>query len=97
MPDTPTLPEIVPSGERMIYLVRSDTNPARQHRVDLLAYAGYGECSCRDYATRRRPAVKAGAAPGSRAVLCKHLIAARRYFLNYLLRKMALVESAPPT
>ena len=32
MPDTPTLPEIVPSGERMIYLVRSDTNPARQHR-----------------------------------------------------------------
>jgi hypothetical protein len=97
MPDVPTLPEIVPSGERMIYLVRSDTNPARQHRVDLLDLSGYGSCSCKDWATRRGPAVKAGAAPGSRAVLCKHLIAARRFFLNQLLRTMALAESAPPT
>ena len=76
----------------MVWNVPSDTHAGRSYRVDLVAEGGYGRCDCTDWNTRRWPAIKAGAAPGSRAVLCKHEIKARRYFLNALLAELATQE-----
>ena len=59
----------IPTGERMVWNVRSDTRAGRTYRVDLVANGGLGECTCKDWSTRRGPAGRAGASPGTRAVL----------------------------
>lgn len=83
----------IPSpGEHMVYLVPSASNSTRTYRVDLIANGGAGECACKDWATRRGPAVKDGQPHGTRETLCKHLIAARRHFLNGLLASLAKQE-----
>lgn len=89
-----TTPDIAPvPNERMVYAVRSVSNPGRHpYRVDLLANGGFGECSCVDWSTRRWPAIKEGAAMGLRSTMCRHVILARRLFLNGLLREMAAAE-----
>lgn len=86
-------PAIAPTGERMCYNVPSSSNPKRTYRVDLIAQGGFGECTCKDWATRRGPAIKAGEPPGTRATMCRHVILARRFFLNSLLAEMAAAES----
>ena len=73
-------------GELMRYHVESWSRPRRPHVVDLLAYGGSGECSCTDWSTRRGPAVKAGESVG---IYCRHVLAARSYFLNGVLSAMA--------
>jgi hypothetical protein len=73
-------------GEEMRFRVESWSNPAQPHTVDLLAYKGAGECSCTDWQTRRWPAIRDGATTGTR---CRHVIAARSYFLDSLLATMA--------
>lgn len=81
---------VTPSGGRMIYLVQSESNPRSVHVVDLLEHEGRGACSCKDWQTRRWPVIRDG---GSAA--CKHVNAAREYFLTNLLRDMALREVEP--
>ncbi len=100
MPAPATVPaslDPVPEGSRMVYLCPSASNPTRSHRVDLLGMGGAGECSCKDWATRRGPAIKAGMPPGTRATLCRHVLAVRRHFLNGLLAEMSRQESNPPS
>ena len=80
------------TAERMVYSVESDTAP-HPYRVDLLANGGIGQCSCRDWETRRSPAIRAGAAIGTPASMCKHVLRARNYFLDGLLTTMASTES----
>lgn len=80
-------------GERMVYIVRSASNPKRTYRVDLTAHRGAGECICIDWGTRRFPAIKAGEPIGTRRTMCKHVILARRYFLNKLLERLAEEEN----
>lgn len=80
----------------MVFLVPSDTNSKTAYRVDLLAHNGAGECSCKDWSTRRGPNIKAGKPIGSRDCLCKHVIRARWFFLNDLLAAMAKSECTPP-
>lgn len=87
--------DISPTGERLRYNVKSDSVVGRVHLCDLLANGGLGECSCKDWATRRGPAGRAGGAPGTRAVLCRHLIKVRRHFLNEVLRELSAKEEAP--
>lgn len=84
----------VETNERMVYEVLSESRPGRTYRVDLLANGGAGQCSCKDWATRRWPAIKAGKQAGTRATLCRHGIKARRYFLNGLLARMAKEEGS---
>lgn len=84
-------------NERMVFLVRSATHPKQRYRVDLTAHNGYGECICVDWGTRRGPAIKKGEPIGTRATMCRHVIAARNYFLNGLLRAMAESETQKPT
>ncbi len=86
---------VIPShGEKMVYLVLSSKGRKR-YRVDLIAEGGFGRCECVDFGVRRWPNIKPGAEMGTRDVLCRHLIAARRYFLNGLLTTMAQQEERP--
>lgn len=85
-----------PSGDRLVYDVPSDRNPKVCYRADIVANGGYGWCSCTDFATRRQPAIDRKEPMGTRAVLCKHLIRARRMFLNDVLPMLAKQEQHPP-
>lgn len=82
------------TGDRMCYEVPSDTRVGRSYRVDLLAHGGAGQCSCKDWNTRRWPAIRDGQMHGTRATLCRHGIKARRHFLNGLLSRMAKEEGS---
>ncbi len=84
--------EVIETNERFVFLVKSRSDPKSRHRVDLTHDRGYGRCSCRDWETRRGPAVKRGDPMGTRSTLCYHLIVARRYFLNDLLRVLSEAE-----
>jgi hypothetical protein len=70
----------------MRFHVESWGQPLRPHTVDLLSWGGRGECSCKDWQTRRGPRVKAG---DREDVHCVHVAAARRYFLDGLLERMS--------
>lgn len=76
-------------GEVMRFHVESWTKAQRPHVVDLLANDGAGECSCADWATRRGPALRAGAPMHTPETLCRHVQAAHRFFLRRLLPRMA--------
>lgn len=88
--------KISATNERMVYNVQSRSKPTEFHRVDLLAHLGRGECSCTDWQTRRWPIIKKRepevryGEPGSS--LCRHVAAARDYFLQTLLKQMASEE-----
>lgn len=79
-------------GHTMIFDVESWTAPQKPHRVDLLAHGGIGECSCTDWSTRRWPAIRDKKTTG---LHCRHVTAARLYFLNKLLRHMAQDHHTP--
>lgn len=76
-------------GEKMRFHVESWSRENRPHLVDLLAHAGLGECSCKDWQTRAWPRIRDGETNGTR---CRHITAARDYFLNALLARMAAHE-----
>lgn len=85
--------QIIETGERMCYKLQSVTKPQKPaYRVDLIANGGASECSCKDWSTRRGPAIKAGEPIGTRRTLCKHGILARRHFLNALLKELSKQE-----
>lgn len=78
------------AGEVMRYSVESWTKAQRPHMVDLLAYQGAGECSCKSWVTQKWPLIRDKTGfPGTPATMCRHVSAARLYFLNRLLCTMA--------
>lgn len=79
----------------MVYLVRSFSDPKKRYRCDLTFGGGYGRCECRDWETRRSPAITEGQPMGTRRTLCRHLILARTYFLNGFLKRLAEEEEKP--
>lgn len=81
---------VQPTGGRMVFTVQSESEPRSQHVVDLLENDGRGACSCKDFQTRRWPVIR----DGGRAT-CKHMRAAREYFLDDLLARMAVAEKEP--
>jgi hypothetical protein len=87
------LPPVQETVERMVFLVRSDTHPRRQYRVDLLANDGAGRCACTDFGTRRQPNIDAGGEPWSKACSCKHARRAAWYLLRITLKALADEES----
>ncbi len=89
-------PAPIPTGDRFVYRVASNTKAGRYYLIDLVANGGLGECSCKDWQTRRGPAGRAGGSPGTRAVLCRHLITCRRHFLNQLFSELARYEDQSP-
>lgn len=89
------IPPISETPERMVFLVRSDRNPAVTYRVDMLANNGAGKCACSDHATRRQPKLDDGATPWTRQTVCKHLHRAGMYVLRTTLPEMAAMEDRP--
>lgn len=83
------IPPIEPTGERYCYRVQSGTNLNKTYRVDLAANQGGGFCQCLDFATRRQPALDAGAEILTRATTCKHLRKAYAYFFRAVMRGLA--------
>ena len=83
------------TGESMVFSVESWSKPGEAHRVDLLAYSGFGECSCLNYQTRVRPFLKIGGEWHDPKASCRHIRAARRSFLKDLLTSLARAEEEP--
>jgi len=86
-------------GEIGRFLVESFEHPDQPHQVDLLAHAGQGACSCKDWTTRCRPNQKAapnafipyGTAkkPDPARQECRHVHVARKYFLKEILQGLS--------
>lgn len=81
-------------NERYVYSVDSESDVGATYRVDLVANAGRGECSCRDFETRKAPAIRNGAAIRSDAATCKHIRAVQDYFLVEMLKMLSAKEKA---
>ena len=82
--DPETLKAVPIPGEALRYWVES-SKKGSPWVVDLSSH----ECICPDFLCRREPALKAGAEPMTRHTCCKHIIAARREFLNTSLRQIS--------
>lgn len=76
-------------GQALTYEVESWTNPTKPHIVTLTENDGNGYCTCRDFITRRQPAIDNGAKLFTRDTSCRHVIAARNHFLTHTLRDIA--------
>lgn len=66
---------------------RSEPNP---RFVDLVAYRQNGQCDCPDFRCKKEPKLKAGA-PGSPALRCAHINAAREYLVQRVLANLAIM------
>jgi len=82
--------EVKATGGRMVYTVQSESDPRSVHIVDLTENAGRSACSCKDWQTRRWPIIRDGG-----SATCKHVRAVREFFLDNLLREMAVRETEP--
>lgn len=82
------------AGSRMVFLVESWTKPGLAHRVDLIARDGFGLCSCAQSQIRVHVAIKEGADWHDPKASCRHVLAARRFFLKKLLTHMSKGEGA---
>lgn len=94
MPTADHIPR--PSGDRYVYEVPSDRNPKVCYRVDLTANNGAAVCQCKDWATRRQPALDRGEKPWTQATSCKHSRRAAWAFLQDVLPMLAKQEQQPP-
>lgn len=99
--------KVTPTGDRMVFEVESESTAGAAYRVDLLTHGGRGACHCKDWETRRWPAIKEGAKIGTPEATCKHGAAAREFIkdtfgitekiLNALLIWLAKLEEKPTT
>lgn len=69
--------------------VTSDSRPDETHVVDVLAFNGFGECSCEHFQYRMLPELQKAAA-GEHVTLsrCKHIEAAREAFADFMIQKL---------
>ena len=81
--------DVWPIAEEMFsFYVRSRTNQNFPHTVDLESYKWAGQCDCEHYKFRCEPELSRGA-PASDRLRCAHIKAARSYFLDEILPKIA--------
>ena len=73
-------------GEPLRFQVASKSSPGTYHMVDLGAYEGAGECSCKRWQTVSWPLIREtqNLPVGKR---CRHLKAAREMALNLTIRQ----------
>lgn len=83
----------IATGERMVFLVPSDHNPAVRYRVDLTANNGAGWCECPDFSTRRQPNLEAGLPTLLAATTCKHVRRSWRFVDRRIAADIARSES----
>lgn len=91
--------EVVPSGDRLVYLVTSETRrKAVPYRVDLLAHNGIGECSCKAWITRVWPLIRDGELTVADTFPThpdKHIQACRNQLFAQTLAELAEEETDP--
>ncbi len=92
----PELLPVEPTGDFMVYLVRSDKNPRIQYRCDMLANGGAGHCACKDWSTRRQPALDEGKPALTKETACKHVLRAAWYLIREELKRLAKLQDTPP-
>lgn len=75
-------------GEPWCFRVESWSHAQRPHRVELMANAGFGECSCTNWGTKKWPVIRDGLAKvrGTKLTECRHVEAARIFKWNRLMR-----------
>jgi len=76
------------------YLVESERLPGQWHKVDLLAFETFGECSCEHFTIRLLPLLRSDRRPINGP--CKHINAARHAFTEDVLRRMLELERTNP-
>jgi hypothetical protein len=89
----PAAPAVAPTGDRMVFLVVSETNPRNRYRVDLIANNGAGQCTCPDFRTRKQAAIDAGAESWTHRTSCKHSRRAARHVMRETFAAMAKSET----
>ena len=84
-------------GEPMCYRVESWSRPQQPHRVELLANAGFGQCSCTHWATKKWPTIRDKACTyiGTKLTDCRHVEAARVKFNTSFFPRMAADHCHP--
>lgn len=75
-------------GELFRFYVDSRSRPDAPHLVDLESYKWGGQCDCEAFKFKHEPALSRGA-DGSDLLRCSHIKAARSYFLDEILPKIA--------
>ena len=81
-------------GERLRFHVISQTRQDLVHLVDLEEWGGSGVCSCETFTFRTLPKVRAGIKQKGHGTDCKHLIAAKVFFAQAIVRKILQVSQA---
>lgn len=71
--------------------VSSESRPGETHMVDVLAFRGFGECSCEHFAFRMLPELTASGS--TTFARCKHIEAAREAFTDFMI---ALLNTPAP-
>lgn len=73
-------------GELLTYRVESWTEKDEDHKVELLAHKGAGECDCDHWYFRIRKLIEKRD-PRSLDLECSHLRAAKRYLVLSIIRE----------
>lgn len=81
-------------GEPFRFKCESWETPDQPHTVDLLAYGGNGECFCVSFCAVKREAIKNGSPLFSGETMCRHIIAARDYMINEILKDQSKRQMA---
>ena len=81
--------------ERYCYDVESNTQPGKFYFVDLTANNGAGFCACRDFETRRQPAINRKEPIITKPTTCIHLRRALWQFLREVMPRLAAEEDRP--
>jgi len=79
------------AGETFRFYVDSRSNPNAPHLVDLESYRWGGQCDCENFKFRKEPDLSKlppSAVPDD-SYRCSHIKAARSYFLDEILPKLA--------
>ncbi len=87
--------QIEPTGDFMVYLCPSDKNPKIKYRCDMLANGGAGHCACKDWSTRRQPALDDGKLSLTKESACKHVIRVAWYLIREELKRLAREQDRP--
>lgn len=75
-------------GEPLVFLVRSASEPGKQHRVELDSYDTNGSCTCIRFSIQCAPKLERGTKGGTPATRCSHIERAYREFGKIMVRKI---------
>jgi len=88
-PKVKPIPQIVQHDDEMfVFDAMSVSRPNYPHRVELDSYRWNGSCTCEAFSFKHEPELSRGQPPSDQR-RCSHIKAARSYFLDEILPKLA--------